>query len=177
MRTTTTRFGASQSRRLLLAALLCLVFAPASRAQNIPALVLAYPETILYNGKILTVNDRFSTAEALAVRGDKILAVGASQEILQLAGPATTKIDLRGKTVVPGFIDTHAHWGGYSIAHMAMEEKGIQWEGRTEWLGLLWDSPAMALRDVQRAVQAAAPGELIRVSVMLRDPILPQMKM
>jgi predicted amidohydrolase YtcJ len=138
---------------------------------------VAYPETILFNGKILTVDDSFSIAEALAVRGDKILAVGANPEILPLAGPATTRVDLRGRTVVPGFIDTHAHWGGYSIAHMSLEEKGIQWEGRIEWLGLLWDSPAMALRDVRRAVQASAPGELIRISVMLRDPILPQMKM
>lgn len=177
MTNTKIRSGAVRCFRLLLVAWLYLVLAPVSRSQNLPSEVLAYPETILYHGKILTVDESFSTAEAVAVRGDRILAVGSNQRILGLAGPATSKIDLRGKTVIPGLMDTHAHWGGYSIASMALEEKGIQWEGKIEWLGLLWDNPAMALRDVRRAVEAAKPGELIRISVMLRDPILPQIKM
>ena len=66
-------------------------------------------DTILYNGKILTVDVKFSVAEAVAVGGDRILEVGKNEEILELAGPDTLQIDLKGKTVTPGLIHTHVH--------------------------------------------------------------------
>jgi predicted amidohydrolase YtcJ len=66
-------------------------------------------DTVLYNGKILTVDSNFSTAQAMAVRGNRISAVGNNDEVLGLAGPNTLRIDLEGKTVVPGFINTHVH--------------------------------------------------------------------
>jgi len=56
------------------------------------------PDLILSNGKIVTVDERFSVAQAVAVRGDRVLAVGTNQEIARLAGPATRRIDLRGRT-------------------------------------------------------------------------------
>ena len=68
-------------------------------------------DTILYNGKILTVDEQSSVAEAVAVSGDRILAVGSDEEILELAGPDTLQIDLKGKTVTPGLIHTHVHMG------------------------------------------------------------------
>lgn len=67
------------------------------------------PDLILHNGKIVTVNPQFSIAEAIAVQGERIMAVGGSDEILGLAGPNTRMIDLNGKTVLPGFIDSHVH--------------------------------------------------------------------
>ena len=73
-------------------------------------------DTILYNGKILTVDSNFSTAQAVAIRGTQIAAVGSDDEVLRLAGPNTVRIDLKGKTVTPGLIDTHVHLeslGGY----------------------------------------------------------------
>ena len=72
---------------------------------------------MLTNGKIITVDDRFSIAQAVAVRGDRIVAVGTNQEIARLAGPNTRRIDLGGRSVVPGLIDNHAHY---------MEE-GVLW--------------------------------------------------
>lgn len=66
-------------------------------------------DIVLHNGKILTVDNNFSTAEAVAVTGQKIAAVGNSADILKLAGPNTQVIDLKGRTVVPGLIDTHRH--------------------------------------------------------------------
>ena len=66
-------------------------------------------DTILYNGKILTVDEQSSVAEAVAVSGDRILAVGSDEEVLELAGPDTLQIDLKGKTVTPGLIHTHVH--------------------------------------------------------------------
>ncbi len=67
------------------------------------------PDVILYNGKIVTVDTAFSIAEASAVRGGRIAAVGGSDEMLELAGPETQKIDLNGRTVLPGLIDSHLH--------------------------------------------------------------------
>lgn len=69
-----------------------------------PQLVLNYADTVLYNGKIITADDDFSMAEAIAIRDGKFLAVGKTADIMPLAGPETRKIDLKGKSVTPGFI-------------------------------------------------------------------------
>jgi len=69
----------------------------------------AAPDLILTNGKIMTVAERFSIAQAVAVRGDRIVAVGTDQEVVRLARPNTRRIDLRGRAVIPGLIDNHAH--------------------------------------------------------------------
>jgi predicted amidohydrolase YtcJ len=74
-------------------------------------------DVILSNGKIITVDARFTIAQAVAIRGERIIAVGTNQDINRLAGPATRRIDLRGRSVVPGLIDNHAHY---------MEE-GVLW--------------------------------------------------
>ena len=66
-------------------------------------------DTVLHNGKVLTVDSNFSTAEAVAVRGNRIIAVGTDDDVLSLAGSNTLRIDLKGKSVVPGFINTHVH--------------------------------------------------------------------
>ena len=66
-------------------------------------------DTVLVNGKIVTVDSGFSIREALAVRDGTIVAVGGSAEIRKLAGPKTRTIDLQGRTVIPGLIDSHMH--------------------------------------------------------------------
>ncbi|HUU29141.1 MAG TPA: amidohydrolase [archaeon] len=66
-------------------------------------------DSIFFNGKIITVNSAFSIAQAAAIKGDRFLAVGTDKEILILAGPNTRKVDLEGRTVVPGLIEAHAH--------------------------------------------------------------------
>lgn len=70
---------------------------------------------ILRNGKILTVDGNFSTAEAVAVTGNQFAAVGSNETVLQLAGPGTQVIDLKGRTVIPGLIDTHVHFHSYAV--------------------------------------------------------------
>jgi len=69
----------------------------------------AQSDLILTNGKIITVDERFSIAQAVAIRGDRVIATGTDQEIARLAGPNTRRIDLRGKAVIPGLIDNHMH--------------------------------------------------------------------
>lgn len=69
----------------------------------------ATADLILFGGKVVTVDPAFSIAEAVAIRGDRILAVGRDAEIRALGHPRAQTIDLKGATVVPGLIDGHAH--------------------------------------------------------------------
>lgn len=69
------------------------------------------PDLILTNGKIFTADSTTRYVDALAIKGDKILAVGSNQTIKKLAGVNTKQIDLKGKTIVPGFNDAHDHLG------------------------------------------------------------------
>jgi predicted amidohydrolase YtcJ len=74
-------------------------------------------DVILTGGKVITVDEKFTIAQAIAVKGDRIVAVGSNDDISSLSGPATRRIDLAGRAVVPGMIDNHAHY---------MEE-GVLW--------------------------------------------------
>lgn len=64
---------------------------------------------IVHNGKVLTVDAKFGTAEAVALRGGKVVAVGLSADVLKLKGAKTRVIDASGKTVMPGLYDSHTH--------------------------------------------------------------------
>ncbi|MEO2140931.1 MAG: amidohydrolase family protein, partial [bacterium] len=66
-------------------------------------------DIILHAGKVITVGNDDRIEQAVAVRGELIQAVGSDQDVLALAGPDTQVIDLRGRTVIPGIIDIHAH--------------------------------------------------------------------
>ncbi|MFO1021539.1 MAG: amidohydrolase [Planctomycetales bacterium] len=67
-------------------------------------------QTVYYGGHIVTIDDRNPTAEALAVRDGTIIALGSKEEVLKLSGPTTKLVDLRGKTLLPAFIDAHSHY-------------------------------------------------------------------
>ena len=90
------------SRTWLFAAAALLAFSAAATAQT--------ADLVLVNGKIVTVDDRFSIAQALAIRGQRIVAVGTNADVEKLKGPQTRTMDLAGRTVIPGLIDNHAHW-------------------------------------------------------------------
>jgi predicted amidohydrolase YtcJ len=66
-------------------------------------------DVIVHHGKVLTTDAKFSIVEAVAVKGDRILAVGKNQDILKLKGPKTTLIDAGGRNVLPGLYDSHTH--------------------------------------------------------------------
>jgi predicted amidohydrolase YtcJ len=95
------RIPVSRNIRVTLLAALAFAVVPAAWPQT--------ADTILVNGKILTVAPQFSIREAVAVRDGKIMAVGSSAEIRKLAGSQTHVIDLQGRTVIPGLIDSHIH--------------------------------------------------------------------
>ena len=79
------------------------------------------PTLILHGGKVITVDKAFSIHEALAIRGDRIVAVGASDEVLKLRGEQTQVIDLAGQVVIPGLIDSHVHPSGAAMTEFDHE--------------------------------------------------------
>lgn len=66
-------------------------------------------DLVLFNGKVVTVDNRFSIAQAVAIKDDKIIAVGTNEKIKALAGGHTEVLNLKGKTVLPGINDSHIH--------------------------------------------------------------------
>ncbi len=70
----------------------------------------AAPDVILHNATVLTLTSQTASAEAIAITGDRITAVGTDSDVAALAGPETERIDLQGGTVLPGFIDAHGHF-------------------------------------------------------------------
>ncbi|HWP84391.1 MAG TPA: hypothetical protein VNN17_04335, partial [Terriglobia bacterium] len=87
---------------------------------NVPAALVSYPDSIIYNAKLVTMDDHSvglntsvgRIAEAMAVRDGRVMAVGSNAQILALAGPRTDKIDVKGRMVMPSIIDTHDHAHG-----------------------------------------------------------------
>src|SRR5262249_21296210 len=84
-------------------------------------------DLILFNGRITTLDRQAPQADALAIRGDRFAAVGTEQEIMRLAGSGTRRIDLKGRRVIPGLIDSHMHVirGGLNY-NMEMRWDGVR---------------------------------------------------
>src|SRR5437762_11145662 len=81
-------------------------------------------ETIFINGNIYTVNDKQPFAHAIAVKGDRIIFVGANADAEQFQGDKTRTVDLAGKTVTPGLTDSHCHIFGIGEREMTLNLEG-----------------------------------------------------
>jgi predicted amidohydrolase YtcJ len=110
------------------------------------------PDVILTNGKILAVDSQFSTHEAIAVHDGKILALGAASTIGKLAGPGTRVIDLEGRTVIPGLIDSHLH--GIRAA--------LSFATEVNWIGVSTLEDALAR--ISQAARSMRPGAWLIVA-------------
>ena len=93
------------------------------RRSNFPTL---HPSLILFNANIITMDASHPTAEALAVLRDRIIDVGDSERIMELAGPKTKTIELRGKTILPGLIDCHNHLVEFGLSLKTLDLRGAQ---------------------------------------------------
>ncbi|HXP81542.1 MAG TPA: amidohydrolase [Verrucomicrobiae bacterium] len=109
-------------------------------------------DTILVNGKILTVDRQFSTREAIAIRDGKITAVGTNTDVRKQAGPKTRVIDLQGRTVIPGFIDSHIH----------AIRAGQTFTTEVNWVGA--NSIVEAMNRIHEASLAKKPGSWLIVA-------------
>ena len=107
------------------------------------------PDLILTNGKIITVDERFSIAQAAAVRGDRIVAVGTTADVSRLAASNTRRIDLRGRSVIPGLIDNHMH----------LLRAGATWQWEVRWDGV--GARKQALDLLRARVKTAKRGEWV----------------
>ncbi len=90
-------------KQIALLSLILLLFITTVQAQQ-PA------DLILHNGVIYTVDKNNSTAQAVAIKDGKFVAVGSNTDVMKFRGPSTRVIDLRGRFVVPGFNDNHVHF-------------------------------------------------------------------
>ncbi len=122
---------------------------------NLPPEVIAYADLVFYNGSILTADEEFTIVEAVAVRDGKFLARGGNDRILAMAGPRTRRVDLEGRSLVPGFIDTHQH---ASFITSPPSARGGGFEENN------FDTLESALETLRAKVQEAEPGEFIAVS-------------
>ncbi len=106
------------TRRRLLGQAAWLAALPMVGQRAFAALTELRPSLILRNARILTVDAARPRAEAIAIAGERILALGTDAEIAALAGPSTKVVDLGGKTVTPGFIDGHCHPASSGRKHL-----------------------------------------------------------
>ncbi|MBI4477882.1 MAG: amidohydrolase family protein, partial [Acidobacteria bacterium] len=132
--------------------------APPAQSPAVPTEILAYPDLVLINGQVLTVDAQFTVAEAVAVRDGRILAVGTTADIRRLVGPKTRTIDLAGRSVVPGFIDSDGDnaFAGGDLYKDTMVNGRVGLKVRAESV------PAM-LKQVEALVATAAPGSPVFV--------------
>jgi len=101
---------------VLLLAMLMAATLPLSAALRPSKWQSLYPDLIMFNGKIVTVDSEFYIAEAVAVKGDTIIGVGSSEDMLKLQGGGTEILDLEGATVLPGIDDAHIHLSGWGLS-------------------------------------------------------------
>jgi predicted amidohydrolase YtcJ len=95
-------------KRATLFAASCALIASSSWAAERPD--TSYADLVLNHGKIITVDGKFSIAQAIAIRGDRIMDVGSDAALAGLVGPRTRVVDLKGHAVIPGLIDGHHHF-------------------------------------------------------------------
>jgi len=129
---------------ILTVGLLAALASPAALAQR-------NVDTIVANGKILTVDASFAVVEALAIDDGRIVARGTSAEIARYAGASTQRIDVGGATVVPGLIDNHFHLG----------RAADRWHQQARFEGV--SSRREALEILAAKARSLAPGEWIMV--------------
>jgi predicted amidohydrolase YtcJ len=129
---------------------LALTLSPFCLTQTAQAQHVGKADLVLINGTILTVDAQDSVAEALAIRANKIIAVGSKQKVLALADAHTQILDLHGRTATPGLIDTHGHYQDAGIDELY----NVKLSDAT--------SIAEIVRRVQAKIATAKPGEWIR---------------
>ncbi len=102
-----------------------------------------YADLVLRGGKIVKMDERESTAEAVAVKYGRIVAVGKDADVKSLIGKATMVIELKGRTVIPGLMDSHSH----------MADEGA---GRLRFVDLSQEAGVKSIKDIQERIAERA---------------------
>src|SRR3984893_7327816 len=136
----------SMTNRLMLIAALTVVATATPAHAQAPAV-----DTLLVNGKIITLDDAPSIVEAIAIHDGKVLAVGSSEDIRKRADARTNIVDLGGRTVVPGLMDSHIH----------ALRAGLTYSVELSWIGV--PSLAKGLDLIREAARNSPPGTWIKI--------------
>ena len=104
----------------------------------------------------------YAVTQAVAIRDGLILAVGEDDRILQMAGPNTVRVNLDGKAVIPGVVDTHSHPNSYAVSHYNSEVapayvKFLE-ENQVRFPKIRWEAKETALSDLKRVAEGTPPG-------------------
>ena len=97
----------------MVVAALTAIAARSAQQPPVPAATL-----VLTNGKVITIDPSAPEAQAVAIRGDRIVAAGSSAEIKRYIGQGTEVIDLKGQLAIPGFVESHGHFTGVGEAQL-----------------------------------------------------------
>lgn len=134
-----------------------------------------FADLAFLNGKILTMDDddpdNISIADAVAIRDGRFLSVGCNGDVQRWIGPDTQRINLNGRSVIPGLIDTHSHLQGYSLHHRG--EEFVPELGLTDISGEEWDEvKENTLETVRQEANQADAGRWILVDLPynMKDP-------
>ena len=112
-------------------------------------------DMVLFNGKIVTVDDSNSEVRALAVRGDRIVALGSDADIKKFIGKKTRVIDLEGRLAIPGFNEGHGHFMGIGNAKMILDlTKAKNWD---EIVAMVADAAGKYLDNPESLTVTVAP--------------------
>ena len=117
-------------------------------------------DLLLTGGVVVAAPEEAARAEAVATRGDKIVCVGRADDCAALAGPRTRVIELSGRTVTPGFADSHLHLSGVGFREMELNLEGV---GSLDEL----------LAALAGRVESAKPGEWISGRGWIESPVEP----
>jgi predicted amidohydrolase YtcJ len=132
---------------LVLAFTVSVLSATAART-TVPQPPVQPADLVLTNGKVVTMEDELPEAQAIAMRGDRIIALGRAADMRSFVGPATQVVDLQGQLVVPGFVEGHGHFTGVGEAQLNLKlMPTTSWEQIVSMVG--------------EAAKGAKPGEWI----------------
>lgn len=159
-------------QRYLISTVFLLIGLLPTYGQGLPEEIIRYADRVFYNGLVLTMDSddtNFSIHQAVALRDGRIIASGDDARILRMAGPNAMKIDLEGRTLMPGVIDTHSHPENYAKRHYQndfrseLERLDLY---KTAHISMLdWNDTAKALSKLKQAVETAKPGQWVITNV------------
>ena len=145
-------------------------------AQQLPPEVArrGYADTIFVNGKVVSMDDKSTSTDvgniyqAIAVKGDRIMKLGSSAEVRTMAGPETTILDLKGRTLLPGIVEPHMHIYGSAVRYLdrfgfKYPPNGIIVSAQAE--RDLEGSQRVLRETVQDAVKKVNPGEWVVINM------------
>ncbi len=131
-----------------------------------PQILIKYADLIVFNGRVITMDQDSTIAEAIAIRDGRVLALGKTTEILEMAGPQTAKVDLNGRTVTPGFIynDGDSAVPAGDIYKMTQVDGALSTERIT---GAKMDE---LLTSIEQVIKKARPEEAVFINMPKASP-------